>query len=824
MKIHIRFAALLGIVFVAGPAFAQDPAANADPTTVETASVPAAEAAAPVGDDASVEEVLVLEEIIVTAQRRDQSLQDVPVSVTAFSADELELRNVTDAADLLSLTPNVSFTEDGQVGSRGVNIAIRGVNDLKSGENSVINSIGVYLDEFSVVSVASGTINPQLQDLERVEVLRGPQGTYFGRNSVGGALNLTTRKPTSEREGRLTFGGDLYDHAGEMAHVGGVLNLPISEDFRVRAAAYFETSSGLVENIQPDAAEDSGHEYSNLRLSARWLASEGTLVDVMVMHTDENQGTDETVPSGVWDIDTVDTFELGVEGSLLSPPDPGTGFWPENRNRLSHDLDEKNENTTTVAVVNLRHRLADRSVLKLIGGVIDTASDRLFDNDLIGGADLVNRENAYRGTSWSVEARLENSLDRLDWVAGALYARDDQKQSNRIRIGAGAATPIDGVVLLPPPFVFPPGLCLQCNDKRFEVDSTALFGDLTFRLSQRLDLSLGGRYTHDRVTTSIAGATSLAPGLPFTNSLRADASNRETFDDFSPRLSARYRLADDLSVYGVISKGYKGGGTSIGHDTNAPGQPAIIVPFAEEQLWSYEVGFKSELFGNRLRLNAAAFYLDWSDLQLESFRFLTSGDLSSNFEQTINIDRAKAGGFELEVTARATDKLSLTGGLGYVDTEIDCACTAELSGGFVVDLEGEPIPKSPELTANLAAEYRWPVAGGVAYTLAELIHRDGQYSDIEALTWRQTRGRFTPNSGGTAFVPESSDGFPFRTPDYDVVNLRVGFLKGKWETTVYAENLFDEEYFTGTQENFGLTGIRLRPHPRAIGTGLSYHF
>ena len=768
---------------------------------------------------------IVLDEIIVTAQRREQPASEVPVSVTAFSGDDLVRQNITEASQFLSLTPNVSFTDDGQVGSRGLSIGIRGVTDLKTGENSMINSIGVYLDEFSVGSVASGTINPQLQDLERVEVLRGPQGTYFGRNSVGGALNFATKKPVDRVEASLTLGGSSYDSAGATSQIGGVFNRPITDNFWLRGSAYLETSSGKVDNIETDGADDSGHDYVNVRLSSRWLASEKTTVDLMVMHTDESQGTDETVPSGVWDIDTVDTFRLGVEGSLLSPPDPGTGFYPENRNRLSHDLDERNDTTTSLAVLNLNRRLSDRSAFKLIGGLIRSENDRLFDNDLIGGADLVRRENDNEGTSWSVEGRYESTGDRVDWVVGGLYSRDSQEHKTRVQVGSSAATPIEGVSLLPPPFIFPEGLCLQCTDKEFEVESAAIFGDVTVRLTDRLGLSVGGRFTHDEVTTSLFNSTSLAPGAPYTNTFRADASNTVDFDDFSPRVSLRYEVDDDLSLYGLVSKGYKGGGTSIGHDTNAPGQPALLVPFAEEELWNHELGFKSEWLDRRLRVNGSVFALDWQDLQLEAFRFLTSGDLSSNFEQTINLESAKARGFELEMEALVTENLTLTGGLGYLDSEIDCDCTAELTGGFVVDLQGHDIPKSPKVTANLAAEYRWQLKSAAAYARAEWIHRDGQFADVEALTWKQTRGRFTPSSGGTAFVPDSPDGFPFRTPDYDVVNLRAGaFLSNGWEVVAFVENLFDEEYYTGTQENFGLTGIRLRPHPTTFGANLTYHF
>ena len=162
---------------------------------------------------ALAQDEMVLEEIIVTAQRREQSLQEVPVAVTAFTGEALELANITEAAQYLNLTPNVSYTEDGQVGSRGISIAMRGVSNINTDESSFIQSIGVYLDEFSVASVGQGTVNPQLQDLERIEVLRGPQGTYFGRNAVGGALNLTTRKPQPEFDASASFGATAGSRA-----------------------------------------------------------------------------------------------------------------------------------------------------------------------------------------------------------------------------------------------------------------------------------------------------------------------------------------------------------------------------------------------------------------------------------------------------------------------------------------------------------------------------------------------------------------------------------------------------------------------------------
>ena len=209
----------------------------------------------------------------------------------------------------------MSFTEDAQSGARGIGVAIRGVNNLVSGENAFVNSVGNYLDEFSIASVPNGVANPQLIDMERVEVLRGPQGTYFGRNSLGGALNITTRAPTDEYEGEVALGMESYEDAGEMYNVTGIFNAPLSDAFKIRAVAFYEDSDGLVENIGPGTS-DSGHEWLDLRLRAVWELSDATSLGFTVIYSDQDQGTDENVPSGIVDLDTIDTFGF----------QPGTGL------------------------------------------------------------------------------------------------------------------------------------------------------------------------------------------------------------------------------------------------------------------------------------------------------------------------------------------------------------------------------------------------------------------------------------------------------------------------------------------------------------------
>ena len=465
---------------------------------------------------------LALEEVVVTAQRREQSIQDVPISVTAFTGADLQQRNITNAVDYLKITPGVSFTEDGQTGSRGMGIAVRGVNSLVTGENAFVNSIGIYLDDFSVASVPNNVANPNLADMDRVEVLRGPQGTFFGRNAVGGALNLTTKKPTEDFEAEVIVGGESYEDAGEQYNVTGILNIPVSDDFRMRGVVYYMDSDGYVENacasganankcpaaaengFTPNGADGSEQTSLSARLHLDWQVSDDTNILISGYYTDDDQDTDENVPSGVLDLDSIDTF--GVEQAS----DPGTGFWYQgNYTDLSHDLDEQTQNEAFVGIVNITHNLTDKIVIKSITGVIDADLDRTFDNDLVGGLDALIRNNSYDGTSWSTELRMEYTDERFDFIGGFMYASDEQNQDNDVAVSTNPTATIDGVGILPP---FPTGLGLARNSKEWELESWAVFGDLTWHATDRLDLIVGARYTDDEVELNRKDFV-IAPGI-----------------------------------------------------------------------------------------------------------------------------------------------------------------------------------------------------------------------------------------------------------------------------------------------------------------------
>jgi len=798
---------------------------------------------------AIAQENIMLEEVVVTAQRREQNLQDVPVSVTAFSGATLERRNIKNAVEYLAITPGVSFTEDGQTGSRGMGISIRGVTSLVTGENAFVNSIGIYLDEFSVASVPNNVTNPNLSDMDIVEVLRGPQGTFFGRNAVGGALNLTTKKPTDKFETEVILGAETYKDGGDQGSITAVLNVPLSDDFRMRGVVYYADSEGYVTNncasgasaascpaavendFTPDGADGSDQTSLNGRLHLDWRVSEDTNVLGSVYYSKDDQDTDENVPSGVLDLDSIDSFEL------TEALDPNTGFWYQgNYSELSHDLRERTKNESTVGILNITHNLNDNIVLESITGIIDASLDRNFDNDLAGGVDTLRRQNSYEGTSWSTEFRVQITEESYDFVGGFLYASDEQKQDNLVGISTQPTATLDGVGWLPP---FPEGLGLALNTKKWELESIAIFADYTWHATDRLDLVLGARYTDDEVTNNLQNnpynPTCCFPGSPgypdpgfeffqsFVNTPAPPAAGKKSFDNISPRFVAFYQATDDINVYGTISQGYKAGGITLGNDSNVDGSPAIVLPFDEETLWNYELGLKSELWDNRVRLNASLYYMEWSDLQMESFRFLTPGDLSSNFEQTINIEDANAWGSEVELVAALTENITFTSAIGYINTEITSDTVAEITGGFNVELEGLELAKAPKWTYNASLEYRLPIGNNEAWVQLDFIHRDGQYGDIEALTYQQTDGP-SPNLGIARNSIAQFGDYPFKTPDYDVWNLRAGYDMENWSFIAYVQNLAEEDYYTGTGENFGVSGMRLRPTPRIIGGNIKYTF
>ncbi|MFC1797057.1 TonB-dependent receptor [Pseudomonadota bacterium] len=347
-----------------------------------------------------------LEEVMVTAQRREQSTMDVPISVMVFNQDTIEQNNMKGAANYLLMTPNVNFREDGRGGHGSINIAIRGISDLAGGERvQATQAMGFYWDEFSVATIASGTANPPVYDVESIEVLRGPQGTYFGRNAEGGAINIQTIKPSQEFYGQVDLGYGRFD----TYEVSGVLNLPIGDNFALRTVFNNEKSDGFVDNIYETTGGSSDYELNGVRTKLRWTPNDQAIVDLGVAYYRNEQGYAPMVATCVDPTFGFDPSDPDVLGGIpCSEEGEGSQTY---QNTLRNSVNE-----TTLLTANITYDW-DTVRLTSITGQIKTDFDQLLDLDH-SGIDSVDRKNDYTTTSTSSELRLSSFGDNtIDWTA-----------------------------------------------------------------------------------------------------------------------------------------------------------------------------------------------------------------------------------------------------------------------------------------------------------------------------------------------------------------------------------------------------------------------
>ena len=302
-------------------------------------------------------------------------------------------------------------------------------------------------------------------------------------------------------------------------------------------------------------------------------------------------------------------------------------------------------------------------------------------------------------------------------------------------------------------------------------------------------------------------------------------------DAITPRFVVTWSPNDDLTTYASVSRGYKPAGLTL-QDTPAGD---VEVPFDEEKLWNYELGAKWRGFDNRAQINLAAFFMDWSGLQIPSVEVeIVAGTVVNNFK--ITNTEAESLGFELEAQALLLDNFIVGGGVGYLDAEFT---SFGADDPFVIqnmgfDIDGTTLPRAPEWTINLFGQYDFQVGGFASWIRAEWTHRSKTTSDIEAAISQltpldtpltQSLGLATNIMGGGGIVlnfPRQE--FPMLVPSYDVVNLRAGISGENWSVTGYVENLFDENYYTGTQENFGFGGFRARPHFTVAGVNVRFTY
>lgn len=694
-----------------------------------------------------------LEEITVTARKREESLQDTPISITAFSGDDLELRGITRIDRIQDFAPNVVFQNYTNQGgaTNNASMYIRGI-----GQNDFVPTVepgvGLYIDGIYFGRTLGSTLD--LIDIERIEVLRGPQGTLFGRNTIGGAISVTTKKPDHEfaAKARMVVGTD------DKMNLQGAVNIPFSDTLFASLSVASLTQDGYVKRTF-DGKDLGDKETLSGRAALRWLPTDNLELNLTVDYArDRDSGAPNTLVGASFDPGSF-AFLNNVLPFLpcgATPPNPaGSSNNPACFNS-QYFLNGQDANAGTAPIFSdndvwgvaatVTWQANDWLELKSISALREV--DSHFGHDLDASpVNLGATQDKLKQKQLSQELQLLGTAfeEQLHWVAGFYFFQEEGANVNTIDfITVGARSGGD-----------------------FDNDSVALYAQGTYDLTEKLSLTLGLRYTEDSKEflpdqyVTNPGLTPFSVGTRLLPHVKVETEAEEV----TPMLNLSYYLTDALLTYVTYSEGFKGGGF---HQRVFP--PLQETPsFDPEFVNSYEVGFKYNSPDKTLRLNGSAFYTDYEDIQVTVFNAIAP--------VTDNAGGASIMGFELEAQWVPAPTWLVSGSAGYLDAEYDkVRPDTGLSGD-------ERLPRVSDwtLSAGLSKEFFL-----------------GAYGTLKPrLDWSY-RSRFSFDTFNLPFVEQEG---------YHLVNASAYWESsdGRYGLVLAVDNLFDKEYLqTGNyQPSFG---------------------
>ncbi|MGD8682272.1 MAG: TonB-dependent receptor [Lysobacterales bacterium] len=663
--------------------------------------------------------------ITVTATRRESPITRVPVSVTALSGDRLKKMGALDFEDYARSVPGLSFTDAGFGGQKYV---IRGVSTDILSESRAAAS--VYLDETPITSGSFGKLSyspdPLLVDIDRVEVLRGPQGTLFGSGSMGGAIRVITHRPNpAETEGFAEARLSTTAHGGPGYEVHAMLNAPLFEGgAAVRGVAYYRNLEGWIDNTALGTRDVNDNETVGLRLAGLWTDSKRLTVDARVVYQDRQS-----------------------HGNGFDQGDP-----PWTQQRL---VPEPNRDEWSLLNVNIDYRFDWGQLISVTSWLNRTTQDETDGKAVYSSPLITTVTAAYHREQrdFIQEFRLQSDGDQdLDWLLGLFYQEQDYGLHHEVvvpgfdeRTGGWASA-----------FGTPDRLLVAQTDRSTE--QTAAFGDVIWHFGERWEGSLGGRWFRFEHSSDSSTAGPLGRG---GESIQTQAS--ET--GFTPKVSLSYLPGDELMLYGTVSGGYRPGGANETvfeeWETCRPffemfGLTGIPPEFESDSLWSYELGLKSGWTSRQVYLDAAIFYMDWSDMQ-------TPAALPCGAQWVQNVGEATSKGAEFELVAWPGRNLELRLNGAWTDARLDEDVV------FMGGREGDRVPGVPE----------YAFGGSLAWFFNAFQNTGGSIR----IDYQYVGS--SPNGYSYAYTPSE-------IPSYALVNLRLGIGKGRWQATLFLDNLFDE--------------------------------
>jgi len=708
-------------------------------------------------------ESLALEEIVVTARKSAENLQDVPVSITAFTAADIEAAGIRDLRDVAALTPGLSF--DTLIGEYLAIPTIRGLtqNDLFGD----VNNVEIFLDGVNVSGRAG--LNFNLLDVERIEVVKGPQSALYGRNSFAGAINFISRRAPASFEGRVeaTGGSDGILRGG--LHLGG----PITDTLRARVSAGYDETDGTYRNYALTGGSLGGHRYSTFSGGLEWAPVERFSARLNAYYSDDKIGPPavgfavqncepNTAGQPLAYCGELPEAQLGALGSDARATGESREVF---RTSLQADWRTSFADVTSLTGYNTLRHDARSDATRLVGPATFFYLGRLPSGAVVP---QVLESKLFRGDrdyvdEFSQELRLAGGEDtRLRWTAGLYYYR--QTYDGGLDAGTLSNLPANFVSFVPPfytaiarPWFVTSGAPAFSRFER-KTDSRAVFGALEFDFTDRLRGRVEGRYTDEEKVQS----TPIRDGAAIAN----PRSFEDSWNFFTPRVTLDFRAAEQWLVYGSAAKGVKAGG--FNENASVPGEES----FGPEENWTFELGAKGALADGRVSLDAAIFYVDWTDMQLPAL----SPGASIPQTVTLNVGTATSRGIELALRAVLTRHLNANIGFSYTDAEFKDAHNRSLislpsfaaSGG---DISGYDLPRTSPTQWTAGLDFRHPAfADFDVFGRLDYSYKSSQYPTTDRLT---------------------------RIGAMERVNARIGLESGAWRLELWGDNLTDDATPTG---------------------------
>ncbi|MEP1471614.1 MAG: TonB-dependent receptor [Halieaceae bacterium] len=723
-----------------------------------------------------------LEEVLVTAQKRSQSLLDVPLSISSFSGNKILEIGALDVKDIVTRTPGLAgFSKDSFVDS----ISVRGIstNDFGVGGDP---SIAIFQN--GVYSGRSGEALTSLYDVERVEVLRGPQGLLFGRNATSGAIHVVTKKAAPGD----TLGGEIGLGGGERGQLRGdfAVNVPVGENLGFRFSGYHSEEDGYVENLV--GGDDLiSHDTDAFRLSTVW-STERLSMDLVVDYEDREMSS--TIYSGL--------DEVGK---------------PFTRDHTTVAIDVPNGGYDESEVVNVSLNIGyEMSSMDFVSITGFRTHEFDYREDTDGTpVPLLDYIQDQEGDYFSQEFRLVSSGEGpWQWNGGVSgFAEEieadfsvamDEETICLFFVGFPCGAFIPG---------FQPNPIGLVESGTGEGDSwgMSVFGDVSYALSDQWKISVGARYSYDEkefTMTSSPLDSELTDvigrvGFLYSFTTLAPVETTKDWDYLNPRVLMEFTPSDDWLLYGSVTNGTKPGAFDSYNVNDLV--PAFPSPLAapgtdvqsvdEEDVWSYEIGARGAFADGRGSFTVSAFYYDYTDLQLQIFegtRFVSK-----------NVGEAEGTGVEMEVSYNANDYVQLNAGGAWLDTEVDDVGLDVCSTPDGGSCNGNSLPASPEYTASADLRFSYPIGNSLIYFVSEVIYSDSFYGALSNSSISQI-------------------------DSWTEWNFRLGADIGEQITvSLFVDNAFDEEHFDGvldTTEDLGYA-IGIGPaRPQTWGADVRYRF